>query len=130
MVSSRAELPRTGNGEALTAINSWLAGAFDVNGRVYGETGGLGIRIYFPKRSLANQVRLAIGGGKVAGMRPSHITITLDTDLERFVNQVGPFVRGQREALEILQEWREHNLGTFEAGTRLSDFYDGYRGTE
>ena len=114
----------------MTAISSWLSGAFDVNGRVYVDAGSLAIRVYFPRRFLANQVRLAWGGGKVGGVHPAHISFSLDTDLERFVNQVGPFVRGQREALEILQEWREKNIGTYDAGSRLSDFYGSYRGDD
>ena len=101
-----------------------------MNGRVYQESDGLYIRVYFPRRFLANQVRLAWGGGKVGGFSPAHITFSADSDLERFVDQVGPFVRGQRDALEILQQWRHHDLGAYEAGNRLSDFYDRYRGTD
>ncbi len=80
------------------------------------------MRIYFPKRSMANQVRLAFGG-KVGG---THWTISEGSDLDRFIIRVGPFIRGQREALRALSEFREKEIDVLKAGNILSDHYEEY----
>ncbi len=110
----------------MPAVDSWLGGVFDVSGLVYErEEGGLAVRVYFPKRSMANQVRLALGG-KVGGLKPAHWTISEGTDLDRFIIRVGPFIRGQREALRALTSWREKEINAYAAGHILSDHYDEY----
>ncbi len=78
------------------------------------------MRVYFPKRFMANQVRLAFGG-KVGGLKPAYWTINEGSDLDRFIIRVGPFIRGQREALEALVAFREKEIDTFKAGNILSD---------
>jgi len=107
----------------MTAISSWLAGMFDANGKIYPTPSGLAVRVTFPKRSLANQVRMALGG-KVGGIgKKSWWQISSTTDLDRFLDSVVPFVRHQGEAVEILQAWMDKDVTLFEAGNQLSDFY-------
>ena len=68
----------------MPAIDSWLAGVFDASGVIYErEGGGLAVRVYFPKRSMANQVRMTLGG-KVGGLRPAYWTIGEQGDIDRF----------------------------------------------
>ena len=107
----------------MPAIDSYLAGVFDASGTIYPrEGGGLAVRICFPKRFMANQVRLAFGG-KVGG---THWTINEASDLDRFIIRVGPFIRGQREALRALTAFREKEIDVFKAGDILSDHYEEY----
>ena len=83
------------------------------------------MRIYFPKRYMANQVRLAFGG-RVGGLKPAYWTINEGSDIDRFLARVGPFIRGQREALQALVSWRDKEITAFAAGHILSDHYDEY----
>ncbi len=110
----------------MPALDSWLAGVFDVSGVIYErEGGGLAVRVYFPKRSMANQVRMTLGG-KVGGLRPAYWTIGEQKDIDRFIMRVGPFIRGQREVLEVLISWREKEIDVFAAANLLSDHYESY----
>ena len=110
----------------MPAIDSYLAGVFDTSGKIYPrEGGGLAVRVYFPKRYMANQVRLAFGG-KVGGLKPAYWTISDASDLDRFLIRVGPFVRGQRNAVQALTSWRDKEITAFAAGHILSDHYDEY----
>jgi hypothetical protein len=110
----------------MPAVDSWLAGVFDASGLVYVREGGLAVRVYFPKRFMANQVRLALGG-KVGGLKPAYWTIREGGDLDRFIIRIGPFIRGQREALRALTAFREKEIDTFKAGHILSDHYENYQ---
>ena len=110
----------------MPAIDSYLAGVFDANGSVYEkETGGLAVRIHFPKRFMANQARLALGG-KVGGGRRSYWTISKPNDLDRFIIRVGPFIRGQREALRALTAFQEREIDVYKAGNILNEHYETY----
>ena len=109
----------------MPALDSWLGGVFDVSGVIYEREGGLAVRVFFPRRFMANQVRLALGG-KVGGLRPAHWTIQLGEDIDRFIIRVGPFIRGQREPLRALTSWREKEIDAFAAGNILSDHYESY----
>ena len=110
----------------MPAVDSWLGGVFDVSGVVYEREGGLAVRVFFPKRFMANQVRFAFGG-KVGGLSPAHWTIQLGEDIDRFILRVGPFVRGQREPLRALTMWREKEIDAYAAGNMLCDHYESYQ---
>ena len=110
----------------MPAIGSWLGGVFDASGVIYEREGGLAVRVYFPKRFMANQVRLAFGG-KVGGLNPSHWTIHEGQDLDRFIMRIGPFIRGQRETLQVLTAYRDKEIDSYNAGTMLNDYYESYQ---
>ena len=114
----------------MSTLEPWIAGFFDSSGFVYRTVQDkLAVRIMLPGPDQADQIAARLGGRvRRAQTKPQGATYTLSKpqDIDEFLRVVGPSIRGQWPAKEILEFWRSNELDVEQAQLMLETYYKRY----
>ena len=114
----------------MSTLEPWIAGFFDSSGFVYRTVKDkLAVRIMLPHANLADQIQARLGGRVKRGrnnLEGAQYISSKPRDIDEFLWVIGPWIRGQQPARDILEFWRYEDTSIDEAQCKLEAYYKRY----